>query len=108
MAQHWVRGCGESNAEMLHDTIGIKKASIGPANGVPLSGRVDKTALAIAEPRRSRDSDHLRFVANQPCLICERKPAEAHHLKFAQPAAMGRKVSDAFTVPLCALHHREL
>ena len=68
-----------------------------------LSGtRVDKSVLAIAEPRRLRDPNHLRFVASQPCLICERQPAEAHHLKFAQPTALGRKVSDAFTVPLCS------
>jgi hypothetical protein len=32
----------------------------------------------------------------------------AHHLKFAEQRAMGRKVSDRFTVPICRLHHREL
>jgi hypothetical protein len=32
----------------------------------------------------------------------------AHHLRFAQPRALGRKVSDKFTVPVCRLHHREL
>jgi hypothetical protein len=37
-----------------------------------------------------------------------RAPAEAHHLCFAQPRALGRKVSDEFTVPVCRLHHREL
>ena len=36
------------------------------------------------------------------------KPVHAHHLRFAQPKALGRKVSDEFTVPLCNLHHREL
>jgi hypothetical protein len=35
-------------------------------------------------------------------------PAHAHHLMFAQPRAMSKKVSDEYTVPLCALHHREL
>jgi hypothetical protein len=70
--------------------------------------RVDKSVLAIAEPKRTRDAAHLRYVADQPCLICARQPAEAHHLRFAQPRAIGSKVSDAFTVPLCALHHREL
>ena len=69
---------------------------------------VDKSFLAIPEIRRLRDKDDLRFVATQPCLVCGRQPAEAHHLRFAQPSAMGRKVSDAFTVPLCALHHRDL
>jgi hypothetical protein len=69
---------------------------------------IDKSVLALAEPRRIRDPEHLRFVASQPCLVCGRSPAEAHHLRFAQPRAMARKVSDEFTVPLCALHHRDL
>jgi hypothetical protein len=34
-------------------------------------------------------------------------PSDAHHLRFAQPRALGRKVSDEFTVPLCRGHHRE-
>jgi DNA recombination protein Rad52 len=70
--------------------------------------RVDKSALALSEPRRIRNSGHLAFVASKPCLICGRNRAHAHHLKFAQPTALGRKVSDEFTVPLCAVHHREL
>jgi hypothetical protein len=35
-------------------------------------------------------------------------PCDAHHLRFAQTGALGRKVSDEFTVPLCRGHHREL
>jgi len=69
---------------------------------------VDKSTLAIPEPRRIRDPEHLRFVAEQPCMICGREPCEAHHLRYVQPRALGRKSSDAYTVPLCALHHREL
>ncbi len=70
--------------------------------------QVDKSALAISAPRRVRDKDHLRFVGKQPCLLCGRKPGHAHHLRFAQPRAMGRKVSDEWVVPLCATHHRAL
>lgn len=70
--------------------------------------RVDKSALALGEPRRIRNAGHLAFVASKPCLICGRNRAHAHHLKFAQPTALGRKVSDEFTVPLCPTHHREL
>lgn len=70
--------------------------------------RVDKSALALSEPKRIRNSGHLAFVASKPCLICGRNRAHAHHLKFAQPTALGRKVSDEFTVPLCSTHHREL
>jgi len=69
---------------------------------------IDKGALALPEPRRIRDKDHVRFVAKQPCLICSRRPSDAHHLRFAQPRALGRKVSDEFTVPLCRGHHREV
>ena len=57
-------------------------------------------------PRRYRDRDHLRHVMKQPCLICGRKPSDPHHLRFAQPRALGRKASDEFTVPLCRIHHR--
>jgi hypothetical protein len=32
----------------------------------------------------------------------------AHHLRFAQPRALSRKVNDEFTVPVCRVHHREL
>jgi hypothetical protein len=64
--------------------------------------------LASMKPRRSRDKDHLRFIARQPCTVCGRQPCEAHHLRFAQSRALGRRVSDEFTVPLCRVHHREL
>ena len=69
---------------------------------------IDKSLLALPEPRRVRDRDHVRHVAKQPCLICGRQPSDAHHLRFAQSRAMGRKVSDEFTVPLCRGHHREV
>jgi hypothetical protein len=69
---------------------------------------IDKSVLAVPEPRRVRDRDHVKFVAKQPCLICGRRPSDAHHLRFAQHPALGRKVSDEFTVPLCRGHHREV
>jgi hypothetical protein len=69
---------------------------------------VDKSALPLSEPRRYRDRAHLKFVASQPCLRCERQPAEPHHLRFVQPRALGRKVSDEYAVPLCRTHHREV
>jgi DNA recombination protein Rad52 len=70
--------------------------------------RIDKSQLAIAEPKRLRDKAHLKFVASQPCLICGRQPSDPHHLRFAQPRGIGLKVSDEFTVPLCRGHHRQL
>jgi hypothetical protein len=70
--------------------------------------RIDKSELALPEPKRLRDRHHLRFVASHPCLVCGRAPCQAHHLRIAQPRALGRKVSDEFTVPLCPTHHHEL
>jgi hypothetical protein len=69
---------------------------------------VDRGRLHHPEPRRFRDKDHVTFVAKQACLICGRRPSDPHHLRFAQHRALGRKVSDEFTVPLCRGHHREL
>ena len=69
---------------------------------------IDKSALTIGAPRRYRDKAHLAFVASHPCLVCARRPADPHHLRFAQKRALGRKVSDEFSVPLCRSHHREL
>ena len=73
-----------------------------------VTNRIDKSELAIAEPKRRRDKAHLKFVASQPCLVCGRQPSDPHYLRFAQPRAIGLKVSDEFTVPLCRGHHRQL
>jgi len=69
--------------------------------------KVDKSVLTISEPKRHRSKQHLRFVAQHACLICGRSPTHAHHLRHAQPKGLGLKVSDEFTVPLCAVHHSE-
>jgi hypothetical protein len=73
-----------------------------------VGGGIDKSMLAIGEPRRYRDKGHRKFVSSQACLICGRQPSDPHHLRSAQPRALGRKVSDEFTVPLCRIHHREV
>jgi DNA recombination protein Rad52 len=82
--------------------------SIVPSGPDLLPGQIDKSVLAIGEPKRLRDKAHVRFVASQPCLACGRQPSDPHHLQFAQPRALGLKVSDEFTVPLCRGHHRQL
>jgi hypothetical protein len=69
---------------------------------------IDKSVLTVGEPRRYRSREHLRFVMQQPCLVCGRKPSDPHHLRFMQPRALGRRVSDEFAVPLCRGHHRAL
>ena len=81
---------------------------LAPAAPALPNVRIDKSQLAIAEPKRLRDKAHLKFVASQPCLICGRQPSDPHHLRFAQPRAIGLKVSDEFTVPLCRGHHRQV
>jgi ERF superfamily len=69
---------------------------------------IDKSVLSFSEPRRIRDREHVRSVMRNGCLVCGRTPSDAHHLRFTQKRALGRKVSDEFTVPLCRGHHREL
>jgi hypothetical protein len=94
--------------------IALAKQATEPASAMgdqpqtpPCRSKVDKSVLAISEPKRVRSKEHLRFVANQPCLICGRTPAHAHHVRYAQPRGVSLKVSDEFTVPLCAIHHSE-
>ena len=70
--------------------------------------RIDKSVLTIGEPKRIRCKEHLRFVASQPCLICGRSPSQAHHVRYAQSRGLSLKVSDEFTVPLCAIHHHHI
>ena len=69
---------------------------------------IDKSTLPISEPKRIRCKEHLRYVASQPCVICGRSPSHAHHVRYAQRRGLGIKVSDEFTVPLCATHHTQL
>jgi hypothetical protein len=77
-----------------------ESADKGQAKGI------DKSILTVAAPRRYRNREHLRYVMQQPCLICGRKPSDPHHLRYMQPRALGRKASDEFAVPLCRVHHR--
>ena len=79
----------------------------GSVEDVP-SETARQLVTPLSKELRLRDRDHLKFVSTQPCLSCGRSPSDAHHLKFAQQRALGRKVSDEFTVPLCRTHHREL
>jgi ERF superfamily len=93
-----------------HVTTGEMRASRAARarRSAPEPVDIDKSALPFPETRRVRDKAHRDFVSRQPCLVCGRQPADAHHLRFAQHPALGRKVSDEFTVPLCRTHHREL
>jgi hypothetical protein len=79
-----------------------------PTEETSAATQINKSVLVFPEPRRVRDRNHIRHVIKQPCLVCRRQPCDPHHLRFAQSRALGRKVSDEFTVPLCRGHHREL
>jgi hypothetical protein len=94
----------EATPQSLPRSHKANAGDLGPERAEPASGEV----TVIGKPVRERDRDHLRFVAAQPCLICDRTPSDPHHIKFTEQRAMGRKVSDRFTVPICRLHHREL
>jgi hypothetical protein len=85
-------------------------ASVGDQGLTKKTGisEIDKSVLAFPEPRRIRDREHVRHVIKQPCLVCGRRPSDSHHLRFAQSRALGCKVSDEFTVPVCRAHHREI
>jgi len=74
------------------------------------SGKASRNGVvrALGKTVRLRDKEHRKFVAREPCLVCGRTPSDPHHLRFVQPYALGRRVSDEFTVPVCRVHHREL
>ena len=83
-----------------HETLAKGNSDLDQPDGI------DKSVLVIATPRRYRNRDHLRYVGQQACLVCGRKQSDPHHLRYLQPRALGRKVSDEFAVPLCRSHHR--
>jgi hypothetical protein len=92
------------NAKAGEATTNLEKSLAEKTRSPP----IDKSVLGFPEPRRIRDRDHIRHIMNQSCLICGRRPSDPHHLRLAQSRALGRKVSDEFTVPLCRTHHREI
>ena len=89
-------------------SLWIPSSSTAEPAAISIRDGIDKSRLAHPEARRLRDKLHVKFVAKQPCVICGRSPSDPHHLRFVQAPALGCKVSDEFTVPLCRGHHREL
>ena len=89
------------------NAVAVELTAEAPA--LPATQHPDFEHYAVTpRPRRLRDKLHREFVAAQPCVVCGRQPSDAHHLRFTQPSALGRKVSDEFTVPLCRMHHRDI
>jgi Rad52/22 family double-strand break repair protein len=104
----YLKSCAVALVKTSDDTAQMASSKVDPAMSRLSDGpKIDKSVLTIGEPKRIRSKEHLRFVAKQPCLVCGRKPSHAHHVRFAQPRGLSLKVSDEFTVPLCAIHHTE-
>ena len=108
VARIWSPGIGRRVAVNCRGGQQSAPRSLCRPHPVSCLGKSTRALLTIAEPKRLRDKAHLKFVASQPCLVCGRQPSDPHHLRFAQPRALGLKVSDEFTVPLCRGHHRQL
>jgi hypothetical protein len=106
-----LKACAVSLAQPADKTDASRVEPSALSNGQCASNaphiKVDKSTLRFGEPKRIRSKEHLRFVAQQPCLICGRKPSQDHHVRYAQQRGLGLKVSDEFTVPLCATHHSQ-
>lgn len=57
--------------------------------------------------KRVRSKAYIKTLQGKPCLVCKQE-AEAHHVRFAEPSAMGMKVGDNWCVPLCHTCHMQL
>ena len=107
---------GPRQSEHAHARLalrGLSRARSAPSR--PRKLRLSYPGLHLLAARRVaaktirlRDKEHCKLVATHPCVVCGRMPSDAHHIRFAQPRALGRKVSDEYTVPVCRLHYREL
>ena len=93
-----------SEARAVVSEPGARRKTVGRAKKQSRPNVVQALGKAV----RLRDKDHRKYVLRQPCLVCGRVPSDPHHLTFTQPRALGRRVSDEFTVPVCRVHHREL
>jgi ERF superfamily len=87
---------------------GQRAADARQKTSIVVEQRYSGTARALGKTVRLRDKKHRKFVTRQPCLVCGRVPSDSHHLTFTQPHALGHRVSDEFTVPVCRIHHREI
>ena len=106
--QHYAEILGSLFTKRLQSFVRKNEQAASHQRGNGADPDTGAREFPISHPRRVRDKNHLRFVAGQPCLVCGRRPSQAHHLKHAQPRALGRKPSDEWVVPLCHSHHRSL
>ena len=103
-----LRSCAVGLVKQAGASQALEKSNLARSDDSLARTIIDKSTLAISEPKRIRSKEHVRYVARQPCVICGRSPSHAHHVRYAQSRGLGIKVSDEFTVPLCATHHQQL
>ena len=58
------------------------------------------------KPTTWKSAKYLKFVRNQPCIICGWK-AEVHHVRQSRNSGIGNRPNDTWALPLCRLHHSE-
>ena len=98
------------SAETADDGATSIHVDLAGAHATPVKGNgdpdqpdgINKSVPVLATPRRYRNPEHLRYVAQQACVICGRKQSDPHHLRYLEPRALGRKASDEFAVPSAA------
>ena len=63
------------------------------------------TPIPKIKPVRSKR--YLDFIRSKPCVVCGKPPpSEAAHQSVGY-RAMGSKVSDLWSAPMCHTHHAE-
>ena len=103
-----LKQCASRSLSLKAEPTAHRHRKVARTPAKPVRPKIDKSVLTFGEPKRIRSKEHLRFVASQPCLISGRSPSHAHHVRYAQSKGLSLKVSDEFTVPLCAIHHRQI
>jgi hypothetical protein len=103
-----LRSCAIGLVKQANIPQALEESNVEKSDDPVARRIIDKSTLAISEPKRIRSKEHLGYVASQPCVICGRSPSHAHHVRYAQRRGLGIKVSDEFSVPLCATHHQQL
>jgi hypothetical protein len=73
------------------DVVGTQETLAKENGDLEQPDSIDKSVLVIATPRRYRNREHLRYVAQQACLVCGRKQSDPHHLRYLQPRALAAK-----------------
>jgi len=105
-------------AAAVDNGLGRRSRRRCPARGPSTADKAFASQSSIGLPAAaaaSRRQDHsprdkgttASSSPEQPCLLCGRTPADPHHLRFAQPRALGERSATSSRSSL-RLHHNEL